>query len=271
VAQSGPSAPVVVGIDLAWGHRSPTGVAVARFHDDGVARVETLTAVRTDADLDTLLGAALAGACVVGIDAPLRVENPTGRRPCEALMSRAFAPEHAGVYPSNTGLSHFADGGRGAAFARRHGLPIDGRPAHRRALEVFPHSVAVAVFDLERVLPYKARRGRTLDSRRAALLRLVGLVAGLDDPPPGLPRFVLPHGLLTGLSEAITGAATGAALRREEDPVDALLCAYAAVLHLAGRTVVLGEPATGVIVTPVRGRHLQRLGLPIRNDQMLGP
>ncbi len=257
---------MLVGIDLAWGHRSPTGVAVARLDPAGGARVHTLTAVRSDAELDAVLAEALAGSCVVGIDAPLKVENPTGRRPCEAAVSRAFGPEHAGAYPSNTGLPHFADGGRAAAFVRRHVLAVDATvastPGDRRALEVFPHSVAVAVFDLARVLPYKARTGRTLESRRAALSTLLDLIASLGSggSDTGLPVLQLPSAMLADLRAGIATAPTAAALRRLEDPVDALLCVYAALLFVEERTVVLGDPETGTLVTPVRARHLQRLG-----------
>ena len=236
--------------------------------------MHTLTAVRSDDELDAVLTAALAGPCVIGIDAPLKVENATGRRPCEAAVSRAFGPEHAGAYPSNTGLPHFADGGRAAAFVRRHALPVDATvasaPGQRRALEVFPHSVAVAVFDLARVLPYKARAGRTLPSRRAALATLLDLIAGLEQgPETGLPRLALPATLLDDLRAGIAGAPTAAALRRLEDPLDALLCVYAALLFVEGRTVVLGDPGTGTLITPVRARHLHRLGVTAPDSKIL--
>lgn len=257
---SEPSPPVVIGIDLAWGMRSPTGIAVL----DPVGRLLRMVSVMTDEQIDETLAPWLDGPCVLALDAPLHVVNATGRRPCEALVSRAFAPQHAGTYPSNTGLAVFADGGRAARLARRYGLEVDASLApaagQRRALEVYPHSAAVALFDLPRVLPYKARQGRTLETRRAALLSLVRLLAGLGERGD-LPPLRSPDAF-ANLCRELERAPTGAALRRLEDPIDAVLCAYVGALFLVRRTCVLGDPLTGAIVTPVRERHRRLLGLP---------
>ena len=188
----------VIGIDLAWGSRARTGVAVAGPVAGELLLVES---VISDAELDAAAGTPCSdGPCVVGLDAPLIVTNPTGRRPCEALLSKAFAAQHAGCYPSNTGLAAFADGGRAAAFARRHNLAVDATvpvtTGQRRALEVYPHSTTVALFELPRVLAYKVRPHRSLESRRAELLRLLDLLATLARPhrwTGGLPTPARPH------------------------------------------------------------------------------
>ncbi len=234
---------------------------------DGSGELRVLESVRSDDEIDDVIAPFIGGPCVVGIDAPLRVVNPSGRRPCEADLTRAFAAQHAGTYPSNTGLAHFAGGGRAAALARRHRLDTDGtvppEPGQRRALEVYPHSAAVALFDLDHVLKYKARKGRTLASRRAALDRLVELLSGLDDRArgTGLPHLCAPE-LFASLRREIAQTPTGAALRRLEDPIDAILCAYVGALFLAGRVCVVGDSETGAIVTPVQERHRALLGLP---------
>jgi predicted RNase H-like nuclease len=252
---------VIVGIDLAWGHRARTGIAVLNPAGELVA----LESVHTDDEIDAVIASFVSGPCVVGLDAPLLVTNPAGRRPCEAQLTRAFGPQHAGTYPSNTGLAPFADGGRAAALARRHGLDIDAtipsQPGQRRALEVYPHSAAVAVFDLDQVLKYKARKGRTLDSRKEALGRLLELIAGLATRP-GLPPLTT-SGRCAELSANIAAATTGAALRRLEDPIDAILCAYVGLLFLAGRTWIIGDSESGAIVTPAQERHRRLLGLPL--------
>jgi predicted RNase H-like nuclease len=258
-----PGAPAMIGIDLAWGTRAPTGIAVL----DPQGRLVHSCGVRTDEEIDHALKPWIDGPCVVGLDAPLHVVNATGRRPCEAALTRAFAGQHAGTYPSNTSFPHFADGGRAARLARRHDLAVDANvpaaPGQRRALEVYPHSATVALFDLPQVLKYKARKGRTLITRRPALATLVDLLAGLAGPPvpPELPNLSSPDGFAS-LRREIEQAPTGAALRRLEDPIDAIVCAYVAALFLAGRTCVIGDSETGAIVTPVREHHRRLLGLP---------
>jgi len=68
------------------------------------------------------------------------------------------------------------------------------------------------------------------------------------------------------LTQEIETASTGAALRRLEDPIDAIMCAYVGLLFRADLAVVIGDAQTGAVVTPVRDRHRRILGLPITGD-----
>ena len=56
-----------VGVDLAWGDRQPTGLAVL----DEDARLVHISTVRTDEEIRTALTPYVEGPCLVGIDAPL--------------------------------------------------------------------------------------------------------------------------------------------------------------------------------------------------------
>lgn len=243
----------VVGIDLAWGERAATGVVVARGDADG-AEVLTSATVTTDADIRALVP---DGPVVAAIDAPLVVRNATGRRACDAAISRCFARFHAGAYPANRSIPWLA-APRGGRLADQLGLSLDpttaGAADARVALEVYPHAAAVVLFGLERILPYKARRGRDRTSRRAALLTLVEHLAALRSATPAFdvtsgPRWEL-------LVSTVRTAPTMAALDRVEDEIDAHLCAYVGLLAALApdRLVVVGEPATGLVVTPVDDR-----------------
>ena len=53
-------------------------------------------------------------------------------------------------------------------------------------IEVYPHAATVALFGLDKTLKYKAKPGRDLDSLRAELLRLMGLVEGVVTTGRGL-------------------------------------------------------------------------------------
>ena len=66
-----------VGLDLAWGQRKPTGVAVV----DDTGKLLLATAVTDDASIRGILEPYTEGDCLVSIDAPLIVTNPTGQRP----------------------------------------------------------------------------------------------------------------------------------------------------------------------------------------------
>ena len=147
----------VVGIDLAWGERAATGLAVL---DERGALVHLSRATTDDQIVEALRGH-LTDECLVGIDAPLLVTNATGNRPCEAALNRDFARFDAGTHPSNTGKPEFGVQPRGARVAARLGLALDpSPPTGRRAVEVYPHAALVALFRLGRTLKYKQRSNR---------------------------------------------------------------------------------------------------------------
>lgn len=235
-----------VGVDLAWGRRSPTGVAALDAH----GKLCHLGVAGSDADLRAQLEPYVRDECVVAIDAPLVVTNPSGNRPCEADLNRTFRRFDAGAHPANTGLAWFADGGRGAQLCAALDLELDPRaPSSRRALEVYPHAASVVLFDLPKTLKYKQKPGRDFALLRSELLRLIGLIEGLASATPGLD---LGDAGWAELRHTVRSATRKAQLRRAEDPVDAVLCAYIArfFVERPADVTVYGDPQSGCIVTP---------------------
>lgn len=243
-----------VGIDLAWGENRPTGLAVL----DGSGRLLHVGAVRTDDEIVAALAPYVAEACLVAIDAPLIVANATGNRPAEAALNKDFARFDAGAHPSNTGKAELAGRPRGARIASRLGLDMDPRSGRaRRAIEVYPHPATVALFRLGRTLKYKNKAGRSLAQLRSELLVLMTLVEGLADADPALSttgRATTPAAATTWqqLRAAAEGAARKSELRVVEDQVDAVVCAYIAMVadRAPERITTYGDLATGYIVTP---------------------
>ncbi|WP_448070607.1 DUF429 domain-containing protein [Georgenia yuyongxinii] len=236
-----------VGIDLAWGERSPTGLAVL----DAGGRLVHLSAESTDESILSALAPYRDGPVLVGIDAPLVVPNATGNRPCEAALNRDFAAFDAGAHPANTGKPEFAGTPRGARLAKALGLdinPASGRA--RRGIEVYPHPATVVLFGLGRTLKYKQRGGRDLVQLRAALLTLVEHIEALAVADPAM--VVTEHAGWRDLATAVRTATRKSQLRVAEDQVDAVLCAYVArfAAALPERTTTYGDLATGYIVTP---------------------
>ncbi len=236
-----------VGVDLAWGDRSPTGVAAV--DDSGVLR--HVGVAGADDDILSQLQPYLGGSCVVALDAPLVVVNASGNRPCEAALNRDFRRFDAGAHPSNTGLAGFADGGRGARLCRALGLELDpDAPARRRAFEVYPHAASVALFGLPKTLKYKQKPGRDVTGLQSELLRLMGFLEDLRTATPALDVASCPR--WGDMKDAVARATRKSELRRAEDPVDAVLCAYIArYAHERPRDVtVYGDAVSGCIVTP---------------------
>ena len=243
-----------VGVDLAWGERRPTGVAVL---DSGGALL-ALASATTDDEIAAQVAPYVEGDCLVAIDAPLIVTNPS-RQP--TLRGRA----EPGLRPLRGGRSsrqhreagvrrRLARGAAGRAARARHG---PGRRSGRRAIEVYPHPATVALFSLRRTLKYKARPGRTLGRapRGAAHPHPTpGGAAGRSTPPwtSRCRRLARP-------GRRIETAGTKAALRRAEDQVDAVVCAYVALFsdRRPEATTTYGDAVTGYIVTPTLPAELE--------------
>jgi predicted RNase H-like nuclease len=233
-----------VGVDLAWGEINQSGVAVI----DSDGRLMHVGIAQDDSSIERAIAPYIADECMVAIDAPLIVTNPTGHRPCEAALNRDFQKFEAGARPAFTDRPEFARIPRGARVADALDLDMDPHSqASRRAIEVYPHPATVALFGLGRTLKYK--RGEVSDRRRE-LLALMTLIEGLDE---ATPRLRVNHNVAwVELRNRVAVATRQVQLDRDEDPVDAAVCAYVALYwcHRPEDVTVYGDFATGYIVTP---------------------
>jgi predicted RNase H-like nuclease/ppGpp synthetase/RelA/SpoT-type nucleotidyltranferase len=238
-----------IGVDLAWGTKRPTGLAVL----DESGRLVHVSTVQTDEEIEATLAPYAEGDCLVAIDAPLIVRNETGNRPAEAALNKDFAKFDAGAHPSNTGKPELKGTPRGAALCQSLGLDMNPRSGRsRRAIEVYPHPATVALFGLGRTLKYKNKPGRDLDLLRAELLALMGFLEGLAEADPPLDLDVHDGSAWDQLRRQVETATRKSELRVAEDQVDAVVCAYVA-LFVARRpeaTTTYGDLETGYIVTP---------------------
>ena len=243
-----------VGVDLSWGERRPTGLAVL----DDAGRLVHVSQAMSDDEIAAALAPYVEEACLVAVDAPLIVRNATGNRPAEAQLNADFARFDAGAHPSNTGKPEFREQPRGARIAGRLGLDMNPRSGRaRRAIEVYPHPATVALFRLGRTLKYKNKPGRDVARLRGELLLLLDLLESLATAEPPLVvdgDLADPAGsnAWRALRSAVERAGRKSELRVVEDQVDAVVCAYVALFatHHPERTTTYGDFDTGYIVTP---------------------
>ncbi|WP_157516823.1 bifunctional ribonuclease/(p)ppGpp synthase [Mycobacterium sp. MS1601] len=238
-----------VGLDLAWGQRKPSGVAVL----DDAGKLVHVGAATDDASIRAALQPYVQDECLVAFDAPLVVENDTGQRPCEKALNADFGRFQAGAHPANKGKPEFAGTPRARKLADDLDLDIDpASTASRRAIEVYPHPATVALFRLGRTLKYKAKPGRTVAQLRSELLRLMDHIEGLPLITTDCPAW---H----DLRDSVEQATRKSELRKAEDPVDAVVCAYVARLvhESPSEVTVYGDLETGFIVTPTLPADLE--------------
>ena len=238
-----------VGVDLAWSPRNTSAVAVARG-EELVAWAPALGSVEEIAGY--ILKHVGGSPAFVAIDAPLVVTNVRGSRECDLRVAKLFRHYEAGVYPVNRRLLERYGGVRGERLARLlesagfENNPGLAAPRRGRAFaEVFPHSAMVAIFSLSKTLKYKARKGRSRELRYSEFRRYQALLRSLARAEPPLH---IPEEILSVDVEKLRGAA----LKRYEDLLDAITCAYIASYCWHRRScAVIGSLEEGYILTPL--------------------
>ncbi len=262
-----------IGLDLAWGEKNTTGGVVLDGPTDP-KQGATLRAVAddllTDADILAFVRAhdEPNDGLLIGVDAPLLVPNDTGRRPCEAILSTCLRKQEAGPHPANrtrlAALSHASniqnpDAVRGERLVRlleplniAHTPYLKGRAAPVRAVfEVFPHPAHIALFGLTKTLKYKTKPNRPLADRLDVFREYARLLLALQtaDPPLYVPDEQSDW-LARDPAELIKPLAR---LKRHEDALDALTCAYITLHRYRWgdeKCPVVGDLISGYIVTP---------------------
>ena len=244
----------LIGVDWAWSDRHESGVAILRW-DGAALTFQAAEAITTLEEIAARIRA-LDGSWCIAIDAPLIVRNQSGRRPVDGLISARYHRFHAGAYPANLRLL----GGkvRGGDLVRQlqgDGLRMAGGPeraaqvADRWAFETYPHAEMVEVFGLPRIFKYK--RGRVAAKRKGLLALMQCFRERFPDLEPPLALSAPLRDLLSTDPDLLRGRA----LKRHEDLLDAVFCAYLAAYAWywgSARSRVLGDQSSGEVILPAR-------------------
>ncbi len=235
----------VAGIDLAWGTRARTGIALT----DANGALLRSASVTTDTEIANFLAG--SSPAVIAIDAPIIVTNSAGMRDCECELSKDFRRFHAGTHPTNMSQPSMQPEPRAARLVNAHGWSTSpgSSPSAKQpiALEVYPHSSMVGLFGLTRVLEYKAKSGRTPVMRKAQFIELMHLMEIHCDHSLRLTK----NNRWQEIGQLVATATRQSELNLIEDEIDAIFCAYIAWAFATNREslVTYGNATTGVIVT----------------------
>lgn len=184
---------------------------------------------------------------VVAIDAPLIIENDSGQRLCETLVSRAYGSRHASCHTSNR--SRFPDASSvslARALISRGYRHAESTVSRRTLMEVYPHPALIELFELPSILKYK--KG-SVSARAQGLEQLQRLLATLQFAEPRL----LTSPPLSILLATPPASLRGSARKALEDSLDALVCAYIAYHYWywdGKRTAIFGDLSKGYIAIP---------------------
>jgi predicted RNase H-like nuclease len=217
-----------IGIDMAWkidGNHS--GIALMVGDTDRVALRAQSKDLHTMEEVVDFVRCHASADSVIAIDASLVVKNDIGQRLCETEIGKTFGQYHASCHTSNLGRPYSTTGMRFVgeleklSFRHDFNLAQAKQRSGRWVFETYPHPAMVRLFGLERILPYK--KGSVAE-RRSGLQMLRDHLGKLADGSRGLVRSAA----LDELLDRELRTMRGRALKKYEDTLDAVFCAYLA-------------------------------------------
>lgn len=270
--------PAVLGIDAAWSPRNPSGVALIKAKDDGrweyvdvapsydsfinladsipVDWNARLTGGALTARINQLLTAAielLGGerVTVIAVDMPLSREPIQGRRVADDAISREFGGRGCGTHSPNVLGAGIAD--ELCQILADLGYPLavnnPGELIAPATIEVYPHPALLCLLDLNYRLPYKVGKSRRYWPRTTAEERVRNLLAHFRQIHAGL------SGEIDGIPDFLPEAGSLNSLKRYEDALDALVCAWVGARYLAGCATAYGDHTAAIWVPNCRANE----------------
>ncbi len=267
-----------LGIDLAWGkgtsNRPANETGVAAVDEDGTVCDAGWTR-GLDQTLAWVEEAASSNEVHLFVDAPLVVSNATGQRVCETQVGQRYGRWKVSANTTNLSSKRLAGVGlrqrlEASGWTYDDGL---GGPAGagRRLSECYPYTTIVGAeelgYDVERPLYKRKPKALTMAAfrplRAGACDGLISRMTGLASADPSLD--LLSHPASAALVQEPSPEADRA-YKHREDLLDALLCAWTALLWRTqglDRCQVLGSPEDGDAAT----RPIATIIAPARSEQ----
>jgi len=200
---------IFIGIDLAWSSKNSSGVCVMLNKEiifiGLVEKVEHIIQIISAYE-----------EVLVGIDAPITINNKKGSRVVEKDFLKDFSRHKIGILPINRALiEKYSFVNADAIRKRLESIGLSYGVEKSNFIEVYPHSTIAVYFNNYKILLYKRKKGRTTQDIKDAL-KIYQTYLKLE----------LSHELLSIDIEELRGKK----LKDYEDKLDAITSAF--TLHL---------------------------------------
>ncbi|MBI4828417.1 MAG: DUF429 domain-containing protein [Nitrospinae bacterium] len=261
----------VLGIDAAWTERNPSGVALVSEDGKGRWRCDVIapsydqfinacenhgnmnwvaTPQGSWPNVNNILNAArsnLEGKYqinVIAVDMPLSLESSIRRRrAADNDVSRLFGAKGCAAHsPTVERPGALSADLRGQCNTAGYTLRVNnnGRVNGRgnSLIEVYPHTVALHLTKSNYRIPYKVSKsgkywpGKSVDERKHNLLCKFQMLLNALEDRMDIPNFTLPD---------CSAAPNLSHLKRYEDALDALMCAWMGIEYLEDRSRPVGD------------------------------
>jgi predicted RNase H-like nuclease len=238
----------VLGLDAAWTPHKDSGAAVIEGEPGDWRCLAAFS--RRMASTDALAAAEVAAGKlpdVVSVDMPLARVPIVARRACDNALSSAFGARGCAVHSSTPDRPGRVSSDLMCALSEAgYELAVCGtRRRRRQVIEVYPHIAVMQLLGAGYRVPYKIARIRkywpdaTPDERMRNIRRfLARILRALEQRISGIPLRMPPAG------------AGPAEIKRFEDALDGVVCAWIGAQYLEGKCQAYGDD-TSAIWAPV--------------------
>jgi predicted RNase H-like nuclease/predicted house-cleaning noncanonical NTP pyrophosphatase (MazG superfamily) len=241
-----------IGIDLAWTYTNESGICVI---DDKGKIVYCESKVFSDEMISAIVEEHAREGAIVGIDAPLIVNNETGSRYCDrAIMKEKIHGKNLSVFTCSKRfmLNHFGVvRGEKVVKAIRNRMPsfsLTGDIIDKKhvIIETFPTGITLGLFPDAFPIKYKVKHKVDFETSKTEMGRMINLLKRLSDfnpPVHNIEDFFNHSSSIQALSKK--------EFKNLEDKLDAFLCSYAAYWLANHQGKVFGDEQDGFITIPI--------------------
>ncbi|MCX8124130.1 MAG: DUF429 domain-containing protein [Spirochaetes bacterium] len=213
-----------IGIDPSWTGKNNTAVVICNdilqvidyCYSNNIEEIVRAIAPYTNA--------------IIGIDAPLIIKNQTGHRKHETEFLRTFSRYRLGLHAVNKNRYPYFFPEALYKELNKLGFSFE----NHNIFEVYPHATIMVCFNRMEILHYKSKYGVT--SRRMNLMKLFNYLKEVID--------------CKSLFTVTIAQAKGNDLKKYEDMIDALVCAYTVIHCMHKECYTFGDAENGILLVP---------------------
>ncbi|MFA5502744.1 MAG: DUF429 domain-containing protein [Sulfurovaceae bacterium] len=230
---------IYIGIDLAWGEKNLSGFCVLVPLKNSLKIVD-IKLLKSIDEIVQEIDKYQDKKVFVGVDAPLEIFNEDGNRECEKSFNKDFAKYKISMLPVNRKLLiKYSPTIRSEELYKKlksRGFKRD-YSSDKVIFEVYPHSTIAMLFNAQKILPYKRKKGRSVEFIREQL----GIYTKY------LQKVISNHKILKTDAKLLKGKA----LKEFEDMLDAITCAYTMKHCQSGDALFYKNETKDIFVTPI--------------------
>ncbi len=240
-----------VGIDLAWTYKNESGICVI---DDAGQIIYCEAKNFSDLEIASIAHNFSTTGVIVGIDAPLIVNNQEGSRYCDrALMKGRFHEKRLSVFACSKKymLNRFGVI-RGEKVVKQIKSLIPNAKIttaiqdHDYVLmETFPTGIFLSIFPQYYPIKYKLKNKVPFEISKLEMEKMLKVLINLTDYSPAIKNI---EAIFS--NDKNIASMTKKEYKHLEDKVDAFLCAYSSYWLRLKKGIVFGDEQDGFIMLP---------------------